>query len=234
MPAQRRLLSLLPAASSLLLLPVAVGLIFWWVPDDVDQGFSQRIFYFHVPVALTTYACFAFGAVSAAMYLWRRDPVWDLRSYVGLHVGTIFGTLVLLTGPIWAKISWGVWWNWSDQQLNVFLILFLFYCAYFMLRFSIDEGDRRAAYSATYALLGVALIPLSILGVRLAQELIHPQVFFSEGEAANMPGSFLFAFLVALAGMLALAAAMIALELRGKRAALRVRELRRRLAGADL
>ncbi len=234
MPVARRLSSLVPAVLSTILIPVSIGLIFWWVPDDVDQGFSQRIFYFHVPVALTTYACFAYGALGATMYLWRRDPIWDLRSYVGLHVGTIFGTLVLLTGPIWARISWGVWWNWADQQLNVFLILFLFYCAYFMLRFSIEEGERRASYSAVYALAGVALIPLSIVGVRIAQELIHPQVFFSEGRVADMPGSFAATFLVAMLGMLSLAAAMIAVELRGKRAALRVRDLRRRLAGADL
>ena len=234
MPTKRPLSSVIPAALSVVLIPLSIALIFWWVPDDADQGFSQRIFYFHVPVALTTYACFAYGAVGAALYLRRRDPEWDLRSYVGLHVGTVFGTLVLLTGPIWARISWGVWWNWSDQQLSVFLILFLFYCAYFMLRFSIEDGERRATYSAVYALTGVALIPLSVVGVRLAEELFHPQIFFSEGEVADMPGSFALTFLVALLGMLALAAAMIATELRGKRAALRVRALRRRLAGTEL
>jgi len=221
----------LPTLAAIVLVPLSVALIFWWVPDDADQGFSQRIFYFHVAVALTTYACFAYAAVCAALYLARRDPAWDLRSYVGIHVGTIFGTLVLVTGPIWAKISWGVWWNWSDRQLNVFLILFLFYCAYFMLRFSLEEGERRAAFSSVYVLLGVGLVPLSILAVRIAQTLIHPTVFTSEGT--NMPGSFFITFLVALAGMLALAAAMISVELRGKRAALRVRELRRRLAGQD-
>ena len=228
---KRRLGRLLPALLSIALVPVAIGLIFWWVPDDVDQGFSQRIFYFHVPVALATYACFGYGAVSAALYLWKHDPVWDLRSYVGIHVGTIFGTLVLVTGAIWARVSWGVWWNWSDRQLNIFLILFLFYCAYFMLRFSVDEGERRMAYSAAYTLFGVALIPLSFLAVRIAQSLIHPTVFTTDGAA--MPRSFLLTFLVALAGVLSLAAAMIGVELRGKRAALRVRELRRRLAGVD-
>ena len=202
------------------------------VPDDADQGFSQRIFYFHVPVALACYACFAFGAVSAAAYLRTRDPRWDLRSYVGIHVGTIFGTLVLVTGPIWAKISWGVWWNWSDRQLNVFLILFLFYCAYFMLRFSVDEGERRMQLSAVYVLLGIGLVPLSAVAVRIAGTLIHPTVFHTSGAA--MPGSYLLTFLVALAGMLALAWSMIATELRGKRAAQRLRELRRRLAGTDI
>jgi heme exporter protein C len=221
----------LPILAAIVLIPVAIGMIFWWVADDIDQGFSQRIFYFHVPVALTTYVCFAYAAFCAAMYLARRDPAWDLRSYVGIHVGTIFGTLVLVTGPIWAKISWGVWWNWSDRQLNVFLILFLFYCAYFMLRFSLEEGERRATFSSVYVLLGIGLVPLSILAVRIAQTLIHPTVFTSEGT--NMPTSFFITFLVALAGMLALATAMISVELRGKRTALRIRDLRRQLAGTD-
>jgi heme exporter protein C len=215
-----------------LLIPLAIGLVAWWVPDDADQGYSQRIFYFHVPIALTTYAAFAFGAVCAAMYLKTRDPKWDLRSYVGVHVGSIFGTLVLVTGGIWAKVSWGVWWNWSDRQLNVFLVLFLYYCAYFMLRFSVDEGEQRRSYSAVYTLLGVGLIPLSILAVRIGQTLIHPTVFTTQG-AAMTHGMFL-TFLVALAGMLCLGSGMIQLELRGKRVALRARELRRRLEGTDL
>jgi heme exporter protein C len=217
---------------SAVLLPLATALTFWWVPDDAYDGFTQKIFYIHVPVALTGYACFLYGAVSAVAYLRTRDPAWDLRSYVGIHVGTIFGTLVLVTGPIWARASWGVWWDWSDKQLNVFLVLFLFYCAYFMLRFSIEEGERRAAFSAVYVLLGIGLVPLSFLAIRIAQAVVHPEVFTRNGAA--MPGSFLFTFCVSLAGMLCLAAAMIELELAGKQTALRLRELRRRLAGADL
>ncbi len=215
-----------------LLVPLAIALAAWWVPDDADQGYSQRIFYFHVPIALTTYAAFGYGAVCAAMYLRTRDERWDLRSYVGIHVGSIFGCLVLITGALWAKVSWGVWWDWSDRQLNVFLVLFLFYCAYFMLRFSLDEGERRFAYSAVYTLLGVGLIPLSILAVRVAESLLHPTVFTADGAA--MTSEMFTTFLVALAGMLCLGAAMITLELRGKRLALRIREVRRRLEGTNL
>jgi heme exporter protein C len=220
-----------PLILSLILVPLTVVLAFVWTGEDVDQGFSQKIFYLHVPVALTSYAAFGYGAFCAAMYLWRRDPEWDLRSYVGVHSGTIFGTLVLLTGPIWAKASWGVWWNWGDRQINVFLILFLYYCAYFMLRFSLDEGERRRSASAVYALLGVGLIPLSFLAVRIAETLIHPTVFTSSGAA--MPSSFFLTFLVGLAGMLSLMALLMAVELRGKRTAMRVLELQRAARGED-
>ena len=78
-----------------------------------------------------------------------------------MHLGVIFGTLMLVTGSIWAKVSWGAWWYWGSTELNMFLIIFLFYCAYFMLRFSVEPGERRARYSAVYALLGVGLIPIS-------------------------------------------------------------------------
>ena len=152
----------IPLLLSLILIPLTLGMTFWWTPEDIDQGLSQKIFYLHVPIALASYAAFGYGAVCAALYLWKRTDDWDLRSYVGVHSGTIFGTLVLLTGPIWAKASWGVWWNWGDKQLNVFLILFLYYCAYFMLRFSLDEGERRRAASAVFVLLGDADPPVRL------------------------------------------------------------------------
>ena len=211
-----------------LLIPLAIALAAWWVPDDADQGYSQRIFYFHVPIALTTYAAFAYGAVCAAAYLRTRDPRWDLRSYVGVHVGAIFGTLVLVTGSIWAKASWGVWWSWSENQLVLFLVLFLFYCAYFMLRFSLEPGRSRANMSAVYALFGVVLIPVSLLAIRLSQKFIHPVVFNSHGP--QMSGSQFVTFLVSLAGMLALFATLYQVELAGKRLDANLRELRELIA----
>jgi heme exporter protein C len=228
-PAIRRISETLPTAAAALLLPLATVLIFFWVADDADQGFSQRIFYIHVPVALTSYVFFGVGAFYAARYLLRRDPADDVRSYVGIHVGVVFGTLVLITGPIWAHISWGVWWDWSDEQLNVFLILFLFYAAYFMLRHSLDPGPRRAAFSAAYALLGVGLIPLSILAVHVAQSLIHPVVFTSDGPQMDRP--MFVTFVIAWAGVVALGSLLFQTELLGKRLDARLRLVRRELAG---
>jgi heme exporter protein C len=212
------------------LMPVALALIFFYVPNDADQGFSQRIFYFHVPIALTTYTLFGVGALNAARFLWTGDETLDLRSYVPMHLGVIFGTLTLITGSIWAKVSWNTWWYWGSTELNTFLIIFLFYCAYFMLRFSVEPGERRARYSAVYALLGVGLIPISVLAVHLGQDVIHPITFTDHG--ANMEGSMLFTFLVALAAMLSLAVSMYLVELRGKRLDDRVARLRRLAQGA--
>ena len=108
-----------------------------------------------------------------------------------------------------------MWWTWSDEQLVLFLVLFLFYCAYFMLRFSVDPGPQRANLCAVYALFGVVLIPISFLAIRLANSFIHPIVFTSDGP--QMAGSMFFTFCVAWAAMLALAYVLYRLELAGKR-----------------
>jgi heme exporter protein C len=215
------------AAAALVLVSTAVALIFFWVPEDADQGFSQKIFYFHVPIALTAYVCFGWGAWKGLVHLWRRAPEADLESYVAIHLGVIFGVLTLVTGSIWAKASWGVWWTWSSRQLVLFLVLFLFYSAYFMLRFSVEPGPARANISAVYALFGVVLIPVSFLAIRLAEDFIHPVVFTDHGP--NMAGSMFFVFCLSWAALLTLAATLYGIELTAKRLDASVRELREAL-----
>jgi heme exporter protein C len=217
------------SALAVVLLGAGIGLALLWVPEDADQGASQRIFYVHVPVALTAYAMFGWGAWKALRLLWKGDERYDLASYTGVHMGVIFGLLTLVTGSIWAKASWGVWWEWRERQLVAFLILFLFYSAYFMLRFSLDPGPARARISAVYALLGVALIPVSFLAIRLAEQFLHPTPLIRRG-GPDMAASMFATFCVCFAGMLALAAALYANELSGKRLDARLRELREALS----
>jgi heme exporter protein C len=224
--AENRLVSV--ASLAVVLFTAAIALAFFYAPTDSDQGFSQRIFYFHVPIALTAYACFGWGAWKALRVLWKGDLSADLESYVAIHQGVIFGALTLLTGSIWARASWGVWWTWSSNQLVLFLVLFLFYCAYFMLRFSVEPGRARANMSAVYALFGVVLIPVSFLAIRLSQKFIHPVVFTSHGP--QMSGSQFFTFCVSLAAMLALFATLYQVELAGKRLDAHIRELRELLS----
>jgi heme exporter protein C len=216
------------AALTTVLMGAAIGLIFFYAPTDPNQGFSQRIFYFHVPIALTSYACFGWGAWKALRYLRTRDERADLESYVAIHQGVIFGALTLITGSLWAKASWGVWWTWSEDQLVLFLVLFLFYCAYFMLRFSVEPGVPRASMSAVYALFGVVLIPVSFLAIRLSKKFIHPVVFTSHGP--QMSHSQFFVFCVSWAAMLLLFATLYNVELAGKRIDGHLRELRELLS----
>jgi len=205
------------------LLGASVALIAFYAPLDED-GLNQKIFYFHVPIALTAYACFGWGAWKGLLHLWKGKPGADLESYVAIHQGVIFAAMTLLTGSIWARYRWGHWWLWSSKQLVLFLVLFLFYSAYFMLRFSVEPGPRRANLSAVYAIFGVVLIPVSFLAIRLASDYIHPVAF--EPSGPQMSGSQFLTFCVCLAAMLSLVATLYRLELASKRIDARLRELR--------
>ena len=216
------------AVTSLVLVTTALIFVFYVAPTDAEQGFSQRIFYFHVSIAMTAYVCFAGGAWKALRHLWKRDPRADLESYVWVHQGIIFGAMVLITGSIWAKISWGRWWVWSEDELVLFLVLYLFYCVYFMLRFSVDPGPQRANLSAVYALFGVILIPVSFLAIRLAKEVIHPRVFTLHGP--NFGGWILVTYCIAQVALLVLAYTLYRLEIGAKRLDIRLRRLREVLA----
>lgn len=205
------------------LIGIATAMTFFYAPVDAD-GLNQKIFYFHVPIALTAYVTFGWGAWKALVHLWKKKPGADLESYVAIHLGTIFGSLTLITGAIWGKLRWGHWWLWGEKQLVLFLVIFLFYCTYFMLRYSIEAGARRANISAVYALFGVVLIPISFLAIRLAENYIHPVAFSKSGP--QMAGSQFGTFLVCLAAMFALAGALYRLELLGKRLDTKLRDLR--------
>ena len=209
------------------LVGAATALVFFYAPVDAD-GLNQKIFYFHVPLAFTAYAAFGWGAVKAFLHLWKRNPGADLESYVAIHMGVIFGAMTLATGSIWAKVRWGQWWVWSERQLVLFLVLFLFYCAYFMLRYSVEPGPQRANLCAVYALFGVVLIPISLLAIRLAENYIHPVAFTSHGP--QMAGSQFFTFCVCLAAMLSLGYFLYRFELVGKRLDADLKDLRELLA----
>jgi heme exporter protein C len=217
------------ALATFVLLGGGIAMALLWAPEDADQGPSQRIFYVHVPLAITAYACFIWGAWKGLRLLMTRNERHDLESYTAVHLGLIFGLLTLATGSIWAKISWGVWWSWGERQLVLFLILFLFYSAYFMLRYSLEPGAARANICAVYALVGVVLIPVSFLAIRLAENFIHPVVFTRDVQD-NLPTEMLVTVVVCQAGMLALAATLYRNELLGKQLDERLKELREALA----
>ena len=115
------------------------SLVFFWTPNEADQGFIQKIFYLHVPLASCALIGFMVAAVQAILHLRSGDSKWDVRSYVSIHISVIFGVGALLTGAIWAKASWGKWWVWDEPTLVSFLIVFLLYATYYPLRYAIEE-----------------------------------------------------------------------------------------------
>jgi heme exporter protein C len=135
-------------------------------PVDHIQGVIQKILYVHPPLAYGAYLGFVITAVGGVAYLWREDEHWDRLAIAGAEVGVLFCTLMLVTGPIWAKGPWGKWWSW-DPRLTVTLLLWFVYLAYLLLRSFGDGGARTARFAAVYGLVGAALIPLNYFVIEI-------------------------------------------------------------------
>jgi heme exporter protein C len=208
---------------------VAAGfaLVFFYAPLD-QEGFIQKIFYLHVPLAICALVGFVVAALHAIRHLRTGAAVHDARAYVSIHVSVIFGVAVLLTGSIWAKAEWGKWWVWDEPTLVSFLIVFLLYCTYYPLRYAIEDRDRQGRYASVFAITAGAFVPLNFLAVRLAQPLVHPRTFSSSG---GLPGSMLFTFLVCLAGIALLWVTLVRFELAAKSTSAKLSRLRRALDG---
>ena len=208
-------------------LAVALALVFFYAPLDADQGFIQKIFYLHVPLAITALLGFVAGGVFAILHLRSGEGRWDAYSYVSIHMSVIFGVAVLLTGSIWAKASWGHWWVWNEPTLVSFLIVFLMYATYYPFRYAIEDRERQGRYASVFAITAGAFVPLNFLAVRLAQSLVHPRVFATTD--GGLPGSMMLTFLVCLAAIALLWVTLVKLELTAKSASGQVKRLRRAL-----
>src|SRR5436190_2682372 len=207
-----------------------MALAFFYAPMDADQGFMQKIFYIHVPMAIVALGGFMAGGVFGILHLRSGDARHDMKSYVAIHLALVLGLGVLVTGSIWVRASWGHWWVWDEPTLVSFLIIFLLYACYQPLRFSIEDPDRQARYAAVFAILAGAFVPLNFLAVRLAQSLTHPRVLGTTG--GDMPGAMRLTFLIALAGMVLLFVTLWKYEIAAKQARMRLKALRRRLLEA--
>src|SRR3954469_25556804 len=228
-PATR--LSRLQAAAPVAL-ALAAALVFFYAPEDADQGLIQKIFYLHVPMAIVTLGGFVLGGVFAVQYLRTRDRVWDLRSYIAIHLSLILGVGVLLTGSIWARGAWGHWWVWDEPTLVSFLVVFLLFACYQPLRFSIEDPERQARYASVFAVTAAAFVPINFLAVRMAQGYVHPRVLSATG--GNMTGQMRVAFYAALLAMALLFVTLFSLEMAAKRDAARLRRARRELEDVEL
>jgi heme exporter protein C len=208
-------------------LAAVFALVFAYAPLDADQGLIQKIFYLHVPLAIVTLCGFMAGGVMAIGYLRTGDRRWDIRSYVAIHISIVFAVAVLATGSIWARAAWGHWWVWSEPTLVSFLIVFLLYCTYQPLRFSIEDPERQARYAAVFAVIAGAFVPLNFVAVRMAQAFTHPRVLSATG--GNMPGSMRMVFLLAIGAIALVYVTLWRIEIASKEASGELRRLRRRL-----
>jgi heme exporter protein C len=217
--------------AALVTVAAAIALVFFYAPIDADQGFVQKIFYVHVPLAIVALIGFVVAGGFAVAHLRTRRAAFDHLSYVAIHMGIIFGVAVLLTGSIWARASWGKWWVWDEPTLVSFLIVFLLYVTYYPLRYSIEDPERRARYSSVFAITAGAFVPINFIAVRLAEGFVHPRVLNT--TAGDMPGEMRLTFLVSLAGIALLYTTLVKLELTAKHARGQLKTLRRALERED-
>jgi len=209
---------------------LALSLVFFYAPLEAEQGFLQKIFYVHVPLAIVALCGFVVGALFAIAHLRTRESRWDMRSYVVIHMSLIFAVAALITGSIWAKGSWGHWWVWNEPTLVSFLIVFLLYATYQPLRFAIEDPERQSRYASVFAITAGAFVPMNFIAVRLSTAYLHPRVL---GGTSNLPGSMRLTFMVSTVAIALLFTTMCKYELTAKHTRAQVRALRRRLIGED-
>jgi heme exporter protein C len=162
----------------------ALYLIFMVVPTERDQGIVQRIFYVHVPSAWTAFFGFFVVCGASLLFLWRGRADWDRIAKASAEVGMVFCTLVLLTGPMWARPIWGAWWTW-DPRLTMTIILWTIYASYLLLRAYGSDEDQIARYAAVLGIVGAIDIPLIVVSVRLWRG-IHPAVMMSRDPQGGL------------------------------------------------
>jgi heme exporter protein C len=203
--------------------PLWLWLVFG-APLDSQQGVVQKIVYVHPPCAFAAYLGFALTALGGALYLWRRDEAWDRFAASSAEVGVLFCALVIATGPLWARGTWGRWWSW-DLRLTLTLLLFLVFLSYLLLRSFTEGSERIARFAAVYGIAGLALVPLNYFAIELAGgRSIHPENLQRGSLGAGMRAPFWVGVLTALLAFAHLLARRIELSWLADQAASRARD----------
>lgn len=198
---------LLPAAASVLL-PVAVGLVFFYAPEERTMGLVQKIFYFHLSLAAAAFLSFLVACGAGVAYLMMRTRRWDALGSASVEVGVLFTSLVLVTGSLWGRPIWNTWWTW-DPRLTTSLILWFIYAACLILRAAVEEETKRATYTAVMAIVGFVDVPIVFLSARLFRS-IHPTVLRS--DSVGLEPAMVWTLLVSMAAVLLLWASLVQLR----------------------
>lgn len=173
---------------------VAIYAVIFYVPTERTMGLVQRIFYFHVPLAGVTFVAFFVVFIASILFLVKKDRKWDLLGRAAGQIGLLFCTLVLITGPLWARPVWNTWWTW-DPRLTTTLVLWFIYVAYLMVGPAAGGGVRGARMAAVFGIVGFIDVPIVFMSIRWWRT-IHPVVFRLEGAGLEPP--MLLTFLISL------------------------------------
>jgi heme exporter protein C len=160
------------------MMPVALYFAFIYAPTEMIMGEVQRIFYFHLASAWTGLLSFFFVFLGGAFYLWSKKPAYDYFAHAAVELGILFMSIVLITGPIWAKPVWGAWWTW-DPRLTSTFVLWLIFVAYLMLRSSLKDHPAVRTYAAVYGIIGFIDVPIVWMSIHWWRT-IHPKVISAQ------------------------------------------------------
>ncbi|WP_051471050.1 cytochrome c biogenesis protein CcsA [Patulibacter minatonensis] len=229
MPYARRLLPLTLITAVIVVAWVVVSIAV--VPTDATEGVRQKLTYLHPAFAIITLVAFVAGAFFAWQHLKHDRPLDDLRSYVAIHMGQVFCLIALITGGIWGRTAWGVWWDWGEPVLVTFLIIFLLYATYQPMRFAIEDPERQARTASVFAVSAGIFAPVCFGVVRMTTNLLHPQPLDDPGS--NLPGTAGLAFGLSVLALGALFVTLWHLEVVHKSTRIRVRQLQRKVEGED-
>ena len=190
-------LYLLHALLTFVMMLAAVYAVFIYAPTELTMGEVQRIFYFHVSSAWLSFLAIFFVFYYSIVSLVKGSRSWDIRAAAAAEVGAIFCTLVLISGPIWAKPVWGIWWTW-DARLTSFFVLWLIFMGYLMLRRMVESPGQRARLSAVFGILGAVDVPIVYMANRWWRTQ-HPQPVLAGGEGSGLDPEMRVALFVSLA-----------------------------------
>jgi heme exporter protein C len=184
--------------------------------------FSQKIFYFHVPVAITSFVIFFFTAFYGVRFLMTKDKRYDTMARIATEVTLLFVALTMITGDIWTRYEWGTWWVW-EPRLTTYFIMMMLVIVYFVLRASIEDEERRAVYASAFGILAFLDAPLSFAITRIVPSGAHPVVLRAGGglDAVQLSG-----FVIGLVGMLCLGYAVYQMRIREETAKERLEALK--------
>lgn len=196
------------SAAALAAVSAAIVRAVFFTPLELRQGAAQKIFYIHVPAAWVAFLAFGLVAIASAVFLWLRDARLDRFAESSAEVGVVFTTIVLITGPLWAKPIWGTYWAWWDVRLVSTLFLWFIYVAYIVLRGAVESPELRARYSAVLGILGALLIPFIHLSVYLFATL-HPLPIVAKASKPSLPGEMLLTLFISLAAFTLLYVAFV-------------------------
>ena len=171
---------------------------------------SQKIFYFHMPVAVASMVALTGTAFFAIRFLMTRDEIYDLKAKICTEVALVFVVATMMTGEMWTRFEWGVWWTW-EPRLTTYLILTLLVVAYFILRAAVDEPERRAVYASVFSLVMYIDVPLSMMITRLIPSSIHPVIFRTD---SGMSPDMLIPLLLCVAGFILLTFGLYRIRIR--------------------